>query len=126
MDRRDQLLVGKLPPKPEEPLESDCCGSGCSVCVFDIYQRDLEAWEKECLQYRLTDSKTHDQETLCDAISTAEFKKFELISIVSHTKDTAIYRFRLPALTNLLNLEAGQHLILRYAPYSTLITLFGY
>jgi len=113
MDRKDQLSIGKFPPKPEKPLESDCCGSGCSVCVFDIYQRDLEAWEKECLQLRLTGSLTHDQETLCAAISKADFKKFELISIVSHTKNTAIYRFRLPAVETSLNLEAGQHLILR-------------
>uniref|UniRef100_F2Z4B1 Cytochrome b5 reductase-like n=1 Tax=Mus musculus TaxID=10090 RepID=F2Z4B1_MOUSE len=31
--------------KPVEPLPSQCCGSGCSPCVFDLYYRDLERWE---------------------------------------------------------------------------------
>lgn len=34
-----------LPLKPVEPLPSQCCGSGCSPCVFDLYYRDLERWE---------------------------------------------------------------------------------
>lgn len=31
--------------RPVEPLPSQCCGSGCSPCVFDLYQRDLASWE---------------------------------------------------------------------------------
>ncbi|XP_023405326.1 NADH-cytochrome b5 reductase-like isoform X2 [Loxodonta africana] len=31
--------------RPVEPLPSQCCGSGCSPCVFDLYQRDLARWE---------------------------------------------------------------------------------
>ena len=38
-----------LPEPPWEPLQSDCCGSGCSPCVFDIYHEDLAKW-KELLQ----------------------------------------------------------------------------
>ena len=36
------------PPKPQPPLQSDCCGSDCAPhCVFDIYDRDLERWQEE-------------------------------------------------------------------------------
>ncbi|PNJ54011.1 CYB5RL isoform 3, partial [Pongo abelii] len=31
--------------RPMEPLPSQCCGSGCSPCVFDLYHRDLARWE---------------------------------------------------------------------------------
>lgn len=31
--------------RPVEPLPSQCCGSGCSPCVFDLYQQDLARWE---------------------------------------------------------------------------------
>ena len=41
-----------LPAKPEAPTSSDCCGNGCSVCVFDIYEQELVLWKKECEQIR--------------------------------------------------------------------------
>jgi hypothetical protein len=31
--------------RPVEPLPSQCCGSGCSPCVFDLYHQDLARWE---------------------------------------------------------------------------------
>lgn len=35
-----------LPDKPEEPLPSDCCGSGCTPCVHDLYQEELMLWQR--------------------------------------------------------------------------------
>ena len=39
------------PQPPERPLPSDCCDSGCAVCVHDLYveeviahRRALAAW----------------------------------------------------------------------------------
>ena len=32
----------RLPERPVEPDPSDCCGSGCTPCVFDIYEVDLK------------------------------------------------------------------------------------
>ena len=42
-----------LPGKPEEPQQSDCCGTGCTPCVFDIYDQEVALWEKECQRLRL-------------------------------------------------------------------------
>ena len=28
------------------PLPGDCCGGGCAQCVFDLYQRELELWQR--------------------------------------------------------------------------------
>lgn len=36
--------VLELPPKPTEP--DNCCMSGCTHCVWDIYMDDLERWKK--------------------------------------------------------------------------------
>lgn len=36
--------------KPERPHPSECCESGCSICIFDLYADRLKAfkkWEKE-------------------------------------------------------------------------------
>lgn len=29
------------PRPPEPPLPSDCCDSGCAVCVHDLYAEEL-------------------------------------------------------------------------------------
>lgn len=34
------------PIPPEKPLPTDCCGSGCSVCVNDAYQDELDDYER--------------------------------------------------------------------------------
>lgn len=34
-----------LPPRPKSPELGDCCGSGCTPCVYDIYYKQLEEWE---------------------------------------------------------------------------------
>ena len=33
--------------QPEEPLPDDCCGSGCTPCVFDTYYDQLEKFEEK-------------------------------------------------------------------------------
>jgi hypothetical protein len=35
------------PVPPARPLPEDCCQSGCSPCVFDMYQQELERYEAE-------------------------------------------------------------------------------
>ncbi|WP_342116609.1 oxidoreductase-like domain-containing protein [Pseudoduganella sp. OTU4001] len=37
-------------PKPQPPVEphpDDCCHSGCTWCVFELYHEDLERYRKE-------------------------------------------------------------------------------
>jgi hypothetical protein len=33
------------PMPPVEPALSDCCGSGCSPCIVDLYQDALDRYE---------------------------------------------------------------------------------
>ena len=34
------------PQPPERPLPSDCCDSGCAVCVHDLYVEELIAYRE--------------------------------------------------------------------------------
>ena len=53
-----------LPEKPEKPLNSDCCGQGCTPCVLDIYQEELAIWERECARIKSGRvSETHEDIT---------------------------------------------------------------
>lgn len=36
-----------LPPRPQPPAPDDCCRSNCTPCVFEVYDRELERWERE-------------------------------------------------------------------------------
>ena len=35
------------PVPPVQPELEDCCRSGCTPCVFDLYQDALERYERE-------------------------------------------------------------------------------
>jgi hypothetical protein len=37
----------KIPVKPLEPSDEECCGSGCRLCVMDIYEKKIEKYENE-------------------------------------------------------------------------------
>lgn len=34
------------PEPPEKPLPTDCCDSGCQVCVMDVYADDYAAYRE--------------------------------------------------------------------------------
>ena len=35
------------PLPPPQPAPEDCCRSGCTPCVFDLYDADLQRYERE-------------------------------------------------------------------------------
>ena len=40
------------PIPPEKPLPTDCCDSGCDICVFDIYADELAKFERDLAAWR--------------------------------------------------------------------------
>lgn len=34
------------PPAPTAPDPGDCCGEGCSNCVFDLYDDAMQRWRR--------------------------------------------------------------------------------
>jgi len=104
----DPVMAGSPAPEvyqPVAPLESDCCGSGCTPCILDIYQQELEIAKRRRISNLKSSKLTSD-----------EYTEFELIDILPATAGVAntanIYRFRLPKDTRLGH-KAGQHLIIR-------------
>ncbi len=110
-----------LPEPPEEPLQSDCCGTGCSPCVFDIYQEELEKWT-ELKQLSQEERKARHQSAHGGgsrgvgkrvALSTEEYREFEVVKMKQVTSDSFLYTFGLPG-DCVLGVGVGEHLILRY------------
>lgn len=113
-----------LPDRPEEPLPSDCCGGGCVPCVMDVYQDQLQQWEKLKSMSPSERSKWREAELRAArekgsgvkkvAISLAEYRPFTITNIEQVSKDSFIFTFGLPMDTT-LGLQVGQHIVLRYS-----------
>ncbi|GAB1601826.1 NADH-cytochrome b5 reductase-like [Argonauta hians] len=105
--------------KPQKPDDSECCGSGCQICVFDIYERRLKAWQKQQQQQQQWQQQQQQQQyTDSDhqvaewGLSPQEYKPFVLKSIQQVTKDSYCYRFHASTEQH-IHIGFGQHVILR-------------
>ena len=41
------------PVEPERPLASDCCDSGCEVCVYDLYAEQVRHYRELLATWKL-------------------------------------------------------------------------
>ena len=41
------------PVEPERPLPSDCCDSGCEVCVHDLYAEQMQRYRELLAAWKL-------------------------------------------------------------------------
>ncbi len=37
----------RRPEPPRKPEPGDCCGSGCAVCVYDLYEDAMERYREQ-------------------------------------------------------------------------------
>ncbi|MGN6651507.1 oxidoreductase-like domain-containing protein [Trinickia sp.] len=44
-NRQDPPQADPRPTPPERPTQDDCCHSGCSPCVFELYEEAYERYE---------------------------------------------------------------------------------
>ena len=53
---RNDVPPVALPPRPTPPRPEDCCGSGCTQCIYAIYDEAMLAWQRE-VERLLADAK---------------------------------------------------------------------
>lgn len=112
-----------LPPKPEEPLDSECCGTGCTPCVFDIYKENLKRWEEECDRIRsgINVKNIDDNASLNDTvISPYNYSDYIVKEIVPDCLSCKIIHFQRVSEehAHFINIKTfpvklGQHIVLK-------------
>jgi len=105
-------------PKPEKPLDSDCCGNGCTPCVFDTYDKELVIWERECLRIQRGDEcgEGGDQESQnkWPELNEDEYTAFTINETTKEGEDSIRIKCLL-APDKSLGLKMGQHISIRSA-----------
>lgn len=98
--------------RPVEPSPSQCCGGGCSPCVFDLYHRDLARWEAARASRDRSLLNGEKSQSRPFQLNPETFVGFCISAMEKVTQDTYRVRFALPG-NSQLGLWPGQHLILR-------------
>lgn len=81
--------------RPKTPLEEDCCGSGCTPCIFDVHKTMLKEWEN-----RKTRTKAKITGNLLSLLS---YKTFVVTNISDIAKDYILISLEYPGIIVLSN-----------------------
>ncbi|KAL0127219.1 hypothetical protein PUN28_005489 [Cardiocondyla obscurior] len=96
--------------RPKTPLEEDCCGSGCTPCIFDVHKTLLKEWENKKTQAEV---KTAD-----NLLSLMSYKAFVVTSICDASEDYILIYLEYPEYkikNNIrLHLIPGQYVMLHF------------
>jgi hypothetical protein len=49
--------VKEKPTPPREPAPEECCGKGCTPCVFDTYAEAMERYRAELKKFLEEDAR---------------------------------------------------------------------
>ncbi|XP_031458808.1 NADH-cytochrome b5 reductase-like isoform X1 [Phasianus colchicus] len=98
--------------KPRQPSPSQCCGGGCKPCVYDVYEKEVERWERARAARDKNLLVEKPGESNNSELSPDAFAAFSISSVRQLTEDTYQYRFELPG-NGSLRLGLGQHIVLR-------------
>lgn len=94
-----------------EPNKSECCGSGCNPCIFDVYEKQLK---------KQTANDSSPNKNNC--ISTTSYSIFILTNIENDSSNSFIYTFKykkkhfeqeIDKDDEEIVFQAGQHFLLR-------------
>ncbi|XP_072788947.1 NADH-cytochrome b5 reductase-like isoform X2 [Taeniopygia guttata] len=98
--------------RPQEPSPSQCCGSGCKPCIYDVYEKELAQWERaKAIQDKSLLMGKKEQSNNSE-LNPDTFTAFSVSSVEQLTEDTYQYKFELPGNSS-LQLSLGQHIVLR-------------
>ncbi|XP_074454398.1 NADH-cytochrome b5 reductase-like isoform X3 [Larus michahellis] len=98
--------------KPQEPSPSQCCGSGCKPCIYDVYEKELAQWERAKAKKDKSLLMEKKEQSNNSELNPDTFTAFNISSVEQLTEDTYQYKFELPGNSS-LQLSLGQHIVLR-------------
>nr|XP_025961795.1 NADH-cytochrome b5 reductase-like isoform X1 [Dromaius novaehollandiae]XP_025961803.1 NADH-cytochrome b5 reductase-like isoform X1 [Dromaius novaehollandiae] len=98
--------------KPREPSPSQCCGSGCRPCIYDVYEKALARWERAKAEQDKSLLAEKEEQSNNSELNPDTFTAFSISSVEQLTEDTYQYKFELPGNSS-LRLSLGQHIVLR-------------
>jgi len=78
--------------RPKMPLEEDCCGSGCTPCVFDVYKMLLKEWESNKIQ-------NVKVKTSSNLLSLLSYKTFIITNISETSEDYFLVHLEYPGIS---------------------------
>ncbi|XP_011880432.1 PREDICTED: NADH-cytochrome b5 reductase-like isoform X2 [Vollenhovia emeryi] len=90
--------------RPETPPEEDCCGSGCTPCVFDVHKTLLREWES-----RKTRARAKPAGNLLSLLS---YKAFVVANVSDTSEDYILLCLEHPESNVSLRLTPGQYVML--------------
>ncbi|CAH0727898.1 unnamed protein product, partial [Brenthis ino] len=77
------------PNPPIKPKEEDCCNSGCNPCIFDVYDRKLQVYEK------LKKTNVEDcNNCINNGILEIEYTTFVILDIIKVSSSIIILKFK--------------------------------
>ncbi|KVT85991.1 oxidoreductase [Burkholderia ubonensis] len=53
----DSFADDPRPTPPQQPELEDCCNSGCSPCIFDLYEDAMERYRVELAEWEARQAK---------------------------------------------------------------------
>lgn len=112
MEMNDQPNLDRLPPPPTKPLESECCGNGCSPCVFDIYENQMKKWISKCENLQNGKCLTTEECTSLESLNPENYTDVEVTEIFAETNTMKIFRFSWEKFPT-FNVQLGQHVLIR-------------
>jgi len=95
--------------RPEKPKDEDCCGSGCTPCVFDVYESQLKKWQE---------NKNSNISSTIQIFNQLKNTRFKLTDVQKITHDTNLYTFQAinendDPIQEKINLKIGDYAVLR-------------
>ena len=68
-----------VPQPPPQPALEDCCRSGCTPCVFDLYEEALDRYRAELRAWQARNSApTNSAEPALMQVPSNAIKEFQL------------------------------------------------
>ncbi|KAJ2455100.1 NADH-cytochrome b5 reductase-like [Coemansia sp. RSA 2336] len=117
----DGTVELRLPPPPAKPDPDECCHSGCTPCILDTYQEQLEEHQQLCADFQQQYQRARAGESIsmptkhdrmsCGVLNPLEFRKVRILHIDQPCANSRLLVLEATALDFIL--AHGEHIHIR-------------